>query len=172
MSIRPMPMRNTIAASTAFGMSVSSPVRNRTTTRTTSDMVMLATWVRPFCSSRIWVLVGLPLTTKVPVSPAARLAPLRPTMSRFTSTRWPCFIAKLRDVAALWAMISTKQDTAIPRTFGMSLQVMPSGSPIGGKPPCTAPTTATPCARASSALDKMMTGSRRRPRPGPSAGTA
>ena len=74
---------------------------------------MLATWVRPFCSSRIWVLVGLPLTTKVPVRPAAKLAPLSPTMSRFTSTRWPCFIAKLREVAALWAMISTKQENAI-----------------------------------------------------------
>ena len=149
-------MRNTIAASTALGMSVSSPVRNSTTTRTTSDMVMLATWVRPFCSSRICVLVGLPFTTNVPVSPAARLAPLRPTRSRFTSTRWPCFIAKLRDVAALCAMIRTKQDTAIPRTFGMSLHAIPSGSPTGGKPPCTEPTTATPCADASSALDKMM----------------
>ena len=100
---------------------------------------MLATWVRPFCSSRIWVLVGLPFTTKVPVSPAAKLAPLRPTMSRFTSTRWLCFMAKLRDVAALWAMIRTKQENAIPRTFGMSLQVIPSGRPIGGNPPCTGP---------------------------------
>ena len=122
MSIRPIPIRNTIAASTALGMSVSNPVRNSTTTSTTSDIVMLATWVRPFCSSRIWVLVGLPFTTKVPVSPAARLAPLRPTMSRLTSTRWLCFIAKLREVAALWAMISTKQAKAIPRTFGISLQ--------------------------------------------------
>ena len=111
-------MRNTIAASTALGMSVSSPVRNSTTMSTTSDIVMLATWVRPFCSSRIWVLVGLPFTTKVPVSPAAKLAPLSPTMSRLTSTRWPCFIAKLREVAALWAMIRTKQEKAMPEDLG------------------------------------------------------
>ena len=116
MSISPMPMRNTIAARTAFGMSVSRPVRNSTTTRTTSDMVMFATWVRPFCSSRIWVLVGLPFTTNVPVSPAAKLAALSPTMSRLMSTRWLCRMAKLREVAALWAMISTKQENAIPST--------------------------------------------------------
>ena len=119
-------------------------------------MVMLATCVRPFCSSRIWVLVGLPLTTNVPLRPAARLAPLSPTMSRFTSTRWPCFIAKLREVAALWAMMSTKQEKAIPSTLGMSLQVMPSGSPIGGNPPVTEPTTATPWDEASKAADKMI----------------
>ena len=128
-------MRNTIAPSTALGMSVSTPVRNSTTMRTTTDMVMLAIWVRPFCSSRIWVLVGLPFTTKVPLSPAAKLAPLSPTRSRLTSTRWPCLIAKLREVAALWAMIRTKQEKAIPSTLGTSLQVIPAGSPMGGKPP-------------------------------------
>ena len=155
-STSPTPIRNTIAASTAVGMSVSPLVKNSTTTRTTSDMVRFATWVRPLCSSRIWVLVGLPFTTKVPLSPAARLAPARPTMSRFTSTRWLCFIAKLREVAALWAMMRTKQEKAIPRTLGTSLQVIPSGSPIGGNPPCTAPTTATPCAEASRLLDRMI----------------
>ena len=94
-------------------MSVSSAVKNSATSSTTADIVMLASWVRPFCSSRIWVLVGLPLTTKVPVSPAAKFAPDSPTMSRLTSTLSPCFIAKLRDVAALWAMIRTKQENAI-----------------------------------------------------------
>ena len=75
---------------------------------------MFATWVVPPCSSRIWVLVGLPLTTNVPASGRPRaLAPARPTMSRLTSTRSPCFIAKLRDVAALCAMIRTKQENAI-----------------------------------------------------------
>ena len=77
-------------------------------------------------------------------------------MSRLTSTRWPCFMAKLRDVAALWAMIRTKQEKAMPSTFGMSLQVIPSGSPIGGNPPWTAPTTATPCDDASRAADRMI----------------
>ena len=38
---------NTIAASTATGMSVRNAVRNSTTTMTTSDIVMLAIWVRP-----------------------------------------------------------------------------------------------------------------------------
>ena len=99
--------------------------------RTTTDMVMLAIWVRPFCSSRIWVLVGLPFTTKVPVSPAAKLAPLSPTMSRLTSTRWPCFIAKLREVAALWAMIRTKHEKAMPITLGTSLKVIPVRQPDG-----------------------------------------
>ena len=81
-------------------------------------MVMLATWVLPFCSSRIWVLVGLPLTTKVPLRPAAMLAPLSPTMSRLMSTRSPCRVAKLREVAALWAMIRTKQENATPSQTG------------------------------------------------------
>ncbi len=69
------------------------------------------------------------------------------------SAFWLCFIAKLRDVAALWAMISTKHDTAIPSTVGTSLQVIPSGRPIGGNPPCTGPTTATPSLLASRAVE-------------------
>ena len=88
-------------------------MKNSATSSTIADIVRLASWVRPFCSSRIWVLVGLPLTTKVPDRPAAKLAPASPTMSRFTSTLWPCFIAKLREVAALWAMIRMKQEKAI-----------------------------------------------------------
>ena len=39
--------------------------------------------------------------------------PASPTMSRLTSTPWPCFMAKLREVAALWAMIRMKQENAI-----------------------------------------------------------
>ena len=58
--------------------------------------------------------MGLPLTTNVPVSPAATLEPDSPTMSRFTSTLSPCFIAKLREVAALCATMRTKHDTAMP----------------------------------------------------------
>ena len=139
-------MRKTIPASTALGMSASSPVKNSVNSSTTAAIVRLASWVRPFCSSRICVLVGLPLTTKVPLRPAARLAPLSPTMSRLMSTASPCLNAKLREVAALWAMMSTKQDRAVGSTLGTSDQEMPDGRPIGGKPPCTAPTTATPCA--------------------------
>ena len=73
-------------ASTALGMFVRTAVKNRTTSSTISDIVRFASCVRPFCSSRICVLVGLPLTTNVPLSPAAKFAPDRPTMSRLTST--------------------------------------------------------------------------------------
>ena len=77
-------------------------------------------------------------------------------MSRFTSTRSPCFIAKLREVAALCAMIRTKQEKAMPSTLGTSPHEMPAGSPIGGKPPLTEPTTATPCEDASVTAETMM----------------
>ena len=86
-SIRSNPTRKTMAPSTALGMSVSRPLKNSTTTSTIPDMVMLASCVRPFCPSRIWVLVGLPFTTKVPVSPAAMFAPLRPRMCQRSLTR-------------------------------------------------------------------------------------
>ena len=141
-------------ARTDLGMSVRSAVKNRTTRSTTQAMVKLASCVRPFSSSRIWVLVGLPLTTKVPLSPAAKFAPDSPTMSRLTSTFWPFFMAKLREVAALWAMISTKQENAMPMQIPMFAMLMPCGSPIGGKPPWTDPTMATPSACASMA-DEM-----------------
>jgi len=137
-------MRNTIAPRTALGMSVSTAVKNIATSSTIADMVRLASWVRPLCSSRIWVLVGLPLTTKVPDRPAAKLAAESPTMSRFTSALWPCFMAKLREVAALCAMIRMKQENAITVHVAQLFRSMPLGRPIGGKPPCTAPTTATP----------------------------
>ena len=137
-------------ASTALGMLASTLVKNMVKSRTMMDIVRLASWVRPFCSSRIWVLVGLPLTTNVPLRPAAKLAPDSPTMSRLMSTGSPCFIAKLREVAALCAMMRTKQEKAMPMIVAalavMSDMVMPCGRPIGGKPPCTAPTTATPLA--------------------------
>ncbi len=144
MSTRSMPMRKTMAPSTALGMSVRPPVRNSRTTRTTTDIVMLATCVLPCWPSRIWVLVGLPLTTKVPLSPAATFAPLSPMRSWLTSTRSPCRDAKLLDVAALWAMMRTKHEKATPARPGMSDQPTPCGRPIGGKPPWTVPMTATP----------------------------
>ena len=98
-------------------------------------------------------MVGLPLTTKVPVSPAAKLAPLRPTRSRLMSTRSPCLAAKLRDVAALWATISTKQANAIEAALTTSLTPRPPGSPTGGNPPVREPTTETPCCLASVAVE-------------------
>ncbi len=92
---------STIPANVASGMFVSNPVANTVKTSATAAIVRFATCVRPPALSRIWVLVGLPFTTKVPDSPAARFAPDRPRMSRFTSTRSPCLAAKLREVAAL-----------------------------------------------------------------------
>ncbi len=155
-SIRLTPIMNTMPARVALGMFVSRLVKNSANSSTTAAMVMLATWVRPRCWSRIWVLVGLPFTTKVPDTPAARLAPESPTMSRFTSTRSPCFAAKLRDVAALWATIRTKQEKAVGRTSQTSLSARPWGSPMGGAPEGTAPTTATPLADASITVEMMM----------------
>ena len=101
-------------------------------------------------------MVGLPLTTNVPVTPAAALANERPTRSRFTSTRSPCFIAKLRAVAALCAMMRIRQDTAIGTTWTASEKLTPLGSPTGGKPPCTAPTSSTPWLAALSAADSAI----------------
>ncbi len=101
-------------------------------------------------------MVGLPLTTNVPDRPAAMLAPERPRMSRFTSTRSPCLAAKLREVAALWATMSTKHENATASTFTASLHDTPCGNPIGGGPEGTAPTTATPSAAASVTVEMMM----------------
>ena len=52
---------------------------------TMTPVVSWASWLVPPALSTIWVLVGLPLTTKVPESPAARLAAPRPTRSTFSS---------------------------------------------------------------------------------------
>ena len=68
-------------------MFVEQPGGEQTNSSTIQDMVMLASWVLPRCSSRICVFVGLPFTTNVPLRPAARLAPARPTMSRLMSAR-------------------------------------------------------------------------------------
>ena len=46
-STRSIPMRNTIAASTAFGMGASNAVANIATSRTVTDIVRFASWVRP-----------------------------------------------------------------------------------------------------------------------------
>jgi hypothetical protein len=81
------PMRNTTAERTAFGRYCSGFVRKRRTIATTPAVVSCATCVRLFASSTIAVLVGLPLTTKVPLKAAARLAALNPTRSSFSTKR-------------------------------------------------------------------------------------
>ena len=62
-------------------------MRKSRTIATTAAVVSCATWVWLFASSTISVFVGLPLTTKVLLSPAARLATLRPTRSLFSTNR-------------------------------------------------------------------------------------
>ena len=81
MSISLTPIRKTTDESTAFGRYCSGLVRNSRTIATTTAVVSCATWVWLFASSTISVLVGLPLTTKVLLSPAARLATPSPTRS-------------------------------------------------------------------------------------------
>jgi hypothetical protein len=71
------PIMNTIAESTAFGRKLRGRVRKRSTINTTAAVVRWATWLRPPASSTISVLVGLPLTTKVPLTAAAAFAAAR-----------------------------------------------------------------------------------------------
>ena len=80
-----MPIRNTTVASTASGMYCSGAVSQSRTIATMTTVVTDASWLLPPAPSTIWVLVGLPLTTKVPVNAAPRLAAPRPTRSTFSS---------------------------------------------------------------------------------------
>ncbi len=119
-------------------------------------------WVRCPAASTTAVLVGLPLTQKVPVSPATRLAPASPTRSRFSLSSSPCFWAKLRAVAALWARTTTKIDAATPASPGTCCQAT-LGKVIGGSPPGTAPMMATPCrSRRNTAVSTMEAATTRR----------
>src|SRR6476620_9069108 len=107
-AISSIPIRNTTVESTASGMYWSGLVRNSSTTSTTPAQVSDASWLRPPAPSTICVLVGLPLTTKVPDTPAAALARPRPTRSTSSLNRSPYLAAKAREVAALWARITMK----------------------------------------------------------------
>ena len=73
MSTSLRPIRKTTAERTAFGRYCSGFVRKSRTIATTTAVVSCATCVRLFASSTISVFVGLPLTTNVLLSPAARL---------------------------------------------------------------------------------------------------
>jgi len=89
------------------------------------------------------VCVGLPLTTNAPLTAAAAFAADSPRMSASSSTRSRYCSANTRDVAALCAMITTKQEAATGSNAKVSSQVT-SGNPIAGSPPGTAPMTAMP----------------------------
>ena len=118
---------------------------------------MFASWVRPFCSSRISVLVGLPLTTNVPLSPAAMLAPLSPTMSRFTSTRW---LVLHREAAGRRRALGDDQDEAGERDAHDGRDVAPGDALPGARSAGSRPgPDRRPRRRgelASSALDRVI----------------
>ena len=88
-----MPIRNTTEASTASGMYWSGFVRNSSTIATIPTVARAETWLRPPALSTICVFVGLPLTTKVPESPAPTFATPRPTRSVSSLNRSPYFAA-------------------------------------------------------------------------------
>src|SRR4051794_37782352 len=100
-AISSIPIRNTTVESTASGMYWSGLVRNSSTTSTTLAHVSDASWLRPPAPSTICVLVGLPLTTNVPDTPAAALARPRPTRSTSSLNRSPYLAANAREGGAL-----------------------------------------------------------------------
>ena len=137
-------------------MSVSSPVANSTKTSTTADIVRLATWVRPPCSSRIWVLVGLPLTTKVPRQPGGEVGAAEPEDV-------PVHVDPLavlqREAAGGRRALGDDQDEAGEGDAEHLGYVAPGDAlrqPDRREPARHRPTTATPCAAASSAADRMI----------------
>ena len=70
-------------------MKLSGLVRNSNTRSTVATVASWDAWLRPPAVSTIAVFVGLPLTTNVPLQPAARLASDKPTRSTFSSKRSP-----------------------------------------------------------------------------------
>ena len=92
-SMSSMAMRKTTAASAATGRAASGPVSRTSTTRTTAAAVSGESWLRPPALSTICALVGLPLTTNVPVNAAAALAAPRPTRSVASLTSSSYFAA-------------------------------------------------------------------------------
>ncbi len=112
-----------------------------------TTMAPVATWassLRPPAPSTICVLVGLPLTTNVPENPADTLARPRPTRSVFSLNASLYLAAYARDVAALWAKMSTRIDSAVGTNWRTSLSVTPLGKPSVGSPPGTVPRVDTP----------------------------
>ena len=86
-SIMPTAMVKTTPASTLRGRYCSGPVSARSTIATMAANTSWANWLLAPALSAIAVWVGLPLTTKAPVSAAPALATAMPRMSAFSSTR-------------------------------------------------------------------------------------
>ncbi len=142
-SIMPIAMVKTIAASTLRGRYSSGPVRNSSTATTTTAVASCAICVVAPARSPIADCVGLPLTTNAPESAAAAFAADRPRMSAFSSTRSWCRVAIARAVAALCAMMMRKHDPATGISVTTSVHVA-TGSASAGSPPSIGPRVAMP----------------------------
>src|SRR5262249_6370031 len=114
--------------------------------RTSTLVVSCEIWLRPPAPSTIWVLVGLPLTTKVPDRPAPTLASVRPTRSLFSLKRSLYLAAYALDVAALWARMTRKQEKAMGISVATSPHVTSWGKPKVGRPLGTVPSVEIPLA--------------------------
>src|SRR4029079_14965185 len=111
--------------------------------RTSTAVDNVATCDLPPALSTICVLVGLPLTTNVPENPADALAKPSPTRSTFSSNCSSYLAAYAREVAALWARMTTNMATAVDISGHTCLQAT-SGTPKSGSPPGTGPSVDTP----------------------------
>ena len=96
-------------------------------------MVSEASWLRPPALSTIWVLVGLPFTTNVPVNAAAMLPAPSPVRSVSVPNGSPYLAAYARAVAALCARMTMKIDAEVPSSARVSCSPR-AGSPKAGSP--------------------------------------
>ena len=134
MSIRPMPMKNTMAARTALGMSVEQAGQEEHDDQDDERHGHVGDLGAAFCSSRIWVLVGLPLTTKVPVG-RRRAGPAQPDD---VVVHVDALVVLHGEAAGRRGALGDdqhEQENAMPSTLGMSLQVIPSAArSVGTRP--------------------------------------
>ena len=98
----------------AMGRLASGPVSSSRTRSTAALVVSWVSWLRPPALSATCVWVGLPFTTKAPESAATTLAAPRPTRSVSWLNASSYFPAYAREVAALWARMTTNIDAAVP----------------------------------------------------------
>ena len=146
MSTSSMPIRNTTDASTQFGRYWSGFGQEEQ-----DDQRRRPRWSgrRAACARRRCrrsaVFVGLPLTTNVPVRPAPMFADPEADHVRVLVERAPrSGRAYAREVAALWARMTMKIETAVATSCATS----PNGTlgqQTSGSPPGTVPRSETPC---------------------------
>ncbi len=161
MSTMPTAMVKTMLASTQRGRYCSGPVGTSARAATTTAKTSCATWLLAPALSAIAVWVGLPLTTKAPLSAAAALAAERPRMSAFSSTRSLCFD---RIDARCRGALRDDHDEARGGDREKRQRLAPAHvRPLNdGSPPGTGPITAKPRSRE---IEQALIGSCRRPGP-------